>query len=605
MKKNISLCVIAEGDSKLERIKMLYDSIYPYIYSFHITANGGEDNESCDKLKKWCEDKDIQYTYLKWDDDYAKQRNFNFSQVPPETDFILWADSDDVIVGGEYLQEIAGIMTERGFDSMFFPYWYGCKFEGDPHPKNFRSIELTQMRERLLRPNSIVWKGRLHETPVPINGQNHKYSKVEFSKEADLVKGKYPVAWMHLSAYRGESEDIQNKRMKRNRRILELQLADERKAGQADPRTLLYLMKIYAEEDDPSILKNCIAMGEEYMSKSGWDAERALCTSLMSKCMGKMGNDQGAADFLHKAIAEYPHDPLLYLHLAKAYYNLQNYRAMKHWMNVALSLDIDEAQNNINNLLEMKLLSSELFLRYFLDVEKNPNKAWEAAKQLVELNPTENNKENELHLFDVKELNLASSNMHKYIGYLESIGKTDLIVKTIECMPKQMRDLPFAISLFNKYKEPKVWGEKEICYFANFSQNHFERWSPKSIERGIGGSETAVIRLAEEWTKMGYKVTVYGDPGRDEGEHNGVLYLPWFKFNSKDKFNIFIQWRSSYMAGRISCKRFYVDLHDIFYEYDHIKHIEAIDKILVKSAYHRSLAPKIPDHKFQIISNGI
>lgn len=600
MKQKIALCIITEGDEKLKNLQLLYESISPYVDRIYLTANSNK----VEKTKAWCHELGIEYSYLKWDDDFATQRNFNFSQVGDDIDYIIWADSDDVILGGEYIPRIVQVMEDKGYQSMFFQYWYGVKFDGEPHPKNFKEVELTQMRERIFRKDAIYWKGRIHETPIPVNGEDHKYTKVEYSKKPQPEKGKYPIAWLHLGADRDIPKDILKIRMDRNQRILEKQLADERKEGQADPRTLLYLMKIYAESHDAKLLEECISMGDEYMSKSGWDAERAVCTSLMARCMGELGDHKKAAEFLHQAIQEYPHDPLLYLHLARAYYNLKNYRSMRHWMRIGISLDLDEAQTSMNNLLEMKILTSELMLKYYLESEKDVEKAYDSAKKLYELNPTENNKKNEEYLYDLKELNIASGHIHKYLKYLDDIGEEDKIVQTIEQMPSGMRKLPFANSLYFKYKEPRVWGENEICYFANFGQAHFEKWDDTSLEKGIGGSETAVIRLSQEWAKLGYKVTVFGDP-KQIGERDGVTYLPWYMFNKKDKFNIFIQWRSGHLAGKISTKKFYIDLHDVWYEYDYLDRIDHIDKIFVKSEYHKSFGKSLPQDKFVVISNGI
>jgi hypothetical protein len=82
--------------------------------------------------------------------------------------------------------------------------------------------------------------------------------------------------------------------------------------------------------------------------------------------------------------------------------------------------------------------------------------------------------------------------------------------------------------------------------------------------------------------------------------------LPYYYFNIKDEFNIFIQWRAGTLAGKVKAKKFFIDLHDIFHPSNYppelVKHV---DKIMVKSRYHRDLAPDIPNEKLVIISNGI
>lgn len=610
----LTLCVIVEGDKKLDNLKRLVSSVDKFVDNVCITANGGEDEQPTVETEAWCKQNGYNYSFLLWDDDFSAQRNFNFAQAPEDTDYIVWADSDDVIIGGEHLREIAEKSKERGYITMFFDYWYGNRFEGEPSLETLIDVELTQTRERLIAPKTMEWRKRLHESPIPLPGVDDTYSELKYSEEYDPEKGKYPIAWVHLGAARYGSEEQNAKRTIRNKRILEKQLQEERADAGADPRTLLYLMKIYAEPhhftQDPleieKYLELCLSMGEEYLSKSGWDEERAQCCTMMSKCMAKLGDKEQATRFLHEAIREYPLDPLLYLNLSKLYFDQQNYSAMKHWMDVGLKTPMSASNRRMNNELEMKLLAAGLAKNYAFYAERNVRKAYKAAKLLYEIEPLEEFKKDMLQLYDLAALDENSERAHKLLKYYDEIGARDAIVQTIEAMPKGMRELPFANRLYNKYVHPRVWAKDEIAYFASFGQAHFEQWGPSSLEKGIGGSETAVIQLAKQWARMGYRVTVYGDPKQEEGMHDGVRWLPWYKFNRRDKFNILIQWRHNSLAELVSAKKFLVDLHDVWNEADYpTRKLGAIDALMVKSQYHKSLAPSIPDKKFKVISNGI
>ena len=562
--------------------------------TYHITANH-EHTET----KKWCKEKGYDFSYLKWDDDFSAQRNFNFARAPKDTDYICWADSDDVVIRADLIPQVAENAKKNDIDAVFFHYIYGAEFDGKASAETFVREELGQSRERLLKKGSIVWKKRLHESPVPLDGEKFVHSKVPYDD-------KNPTVWLHLGADRDQPKDAIIKRTTRNRRMIEMDLEDERKNGEADPRTLLYLMKIYAEEkDDEKMLLRCIEMGKEYIDKSGWDEERAVCYKLMATCMGHLGRHSDSRDLLMNAIKEFPYDPLLYLHLARAYRNLENWGAMKHWMKIGMSLNLSESRAQMDNILELKVLGAELMLEFYLGGEKNIRKAWEASKLLNKVNPTKNNKNNEDYLFNRKELDIATEHAHKLLDYYKDIGREDLIASTVETFIDEIRELPFMVKLYNRYKEPKVWEKDEICYLANYGGEHFERWGPSSLEKGIGGSETAVIKLSQEWAEMGYRVTVYGDPGKEMGEHNGVTWLPYYKFNPRDKFNIFIQWRANNIAGRVSTKKFYVDLHDVWTSYTYMDKLDSIDGIMVKSEYQMKLGEGIPKDKFIIISNGI
>lgn len=589
----IALAMITQGDKELEFLKGAVASALPAVDSVYITAN----QTPYSATKEWCEKNGYHFSFLKWNKDFGEQRNFNFSQVPKDYDFILWMDSDDVIIGAEYLKEIAAISKKQEFDVVFFDYWYGAKFKGKPSLETFVEQELTQKRERLIRMGKTTWKKRIHETPVPIDGEHFRYSRVPYTPEK-------PVAWLHLGADREMDIKAIEAKMARNRELLELELNDERKDGEADPRTLLYLMKIYAESEDPQILKKCVELGDEYLQKSGWDQERAVCYQMMSKCMGKLGLNEDAKDFLHNAIKEYPYDPLLYLYLARTYFNLGDFRAMHHWMTLGLNLKMEDNNSGFQNILELKIVSSELMVEYYFNGEKNVDKAYEAAVMLNKVNPTPQNQQNVDYLLNAKKLNSAAKNVHEVILHLEETNQEDKIADLVKTLPDELKHLPFAINYYNKYQEPRVWGDNEICYYANFGGPWFEKWDGNSVKTGLGGSETAIVKLSEEWAKLGYKVTVYGDPNT-VGEINGVTYLPFYEFNQRDLFNIFVQWRNNHMADKVNAKKFYVDLHDIYFEATLKPKLLQTDKIFVKSKYHRDLAPEIPDNKFEVIPNGL
>jgi len=587
---NIAAALIVKDDSELTGLTTALDSIQPYVESVYVTVTG----KQVDKIKFLCKKRGINYSYFKWVDDFSAARNFNFAQVKQPVDYIFWMDADDVLIGGEKLKEVAAQAKTGGKDVVFFTYWYGCEFTGEPSPSTFKAVQLEHNRERLIRPGTHLWKGRLHETPVPVPGAKNNYTKYIYSNEQ-------PIVVMHLAPESGLAE-----KMARNQRILELQLTDERtREVGADPRTLLYLMKIYAEKDIEADWQKVLEMGAEYLTKSGWNEERAVCYEQMAVVSGKLGDQAQAAKYLHQAISEWPHQPLLYVRLATAYFNLQNYGFAEYWAGIGANMNIDNGGSNLTNIKAMKLMYAELLLKLNYNAKKDTKKALEAAKLLFQELATQENAQQVAFLEDINSLNEACGNVDKLCGYLQNIGNPELIAPILDSLPIAINSQPFALKLRQQFAPPRIWGADEICYFANFGGKHFEEWSGKSLAKGIGGSETAVIELSKRWTKMGYKVTVYGDPGADKGDIDGVTYLPWYYFNHKDSFNIFIQWRTPQLAGKVKAKKFLVDMHDIYNEIDFVDKMDQIDAIMVKSDYHRNLSVNIPQEKFQIIGNGI
>lgn len=585
----IALSIITKGDEELENLKKCVSSFLPFVDGVFITANG----KKTQKTKEYCNTLKLNYSYLKWDDDFAKQRNYNFSQIRG-FDWIVWADSDDMLVGGEYLREIAETSLKNDFDCVFFTYYYGCIFDGEPSFNNIKHVDLIQKRERLLKPNVFKWVGRLHETPIPVENYTPRYTYVEYSE-------KYPILWLHTEVERDPNTKKNIERMQRNKRILEKQLDEERRSKNgADPRTLLYLMKIYAELQDKNLWVKCLEMGGEYLQKSGWDEERAVCLNIMSRCYSFLGQEDKARDMLLLSLKEYPYSVLTYLYLARVYFNLGDYGKMEHWLKTALSID-EKNISQMNNELEKKILASELTLKLQYLVKKDIRKALKSAEYLLSISPTDEVRATYEKMKELTELDLACENTHKLIKYLEKTNKEERIVPLLLALPDEIKNLEFAFYYYNKYKKPRVWRQNEVCYYAYLGE-HFEKWSPNSLKTGIGGSETAVIKLSREWVKKGYQVVVYADVDK-EGVYDGVLWLPAYKFNVRDRFNIFIQWRSSSLAGKIKAKMFLVDLHDLYSPLS--INWDGVDYVMVKSKYHRSLASYIPDYKFKIISNGV
>lgn len=589
--------MIIKDDSELESFKESLYSVLPYVQFAQITSNGKQTAEIeafIEYTRGVFPNITIDYTHLAWTDDFSAQRNHSFNRIPTDYDFIYWQDSDDLLVGGDLLESLATIAKRNGQDVVFLAYWYGCEFSGKPSLQTFKRVDIEHYRERLIRPGTIVWKGRLHETPIPVAGQKDNYTKVQYDPKNS------PIAVMHTATL----DDAETKLL-RNQAILELQLEEERQKDTADPRTLLYLMKIYTEIGDKETLEKCIEMGKEYLEKSGWDEERANCCDLMAICSTKLDRMHDSIKYLHQAISEYPHQPLHYIRLALAYFNVARYRESRHWLEIGTKIDLDRKTAGINNIKELKVLTTQLVLKLAFQVEKNIDTAVEAAKVLVEEQPIKENEDNLNYLLDRKALKDASEASLKLLEYFEMVGDDESTLRVLDALPLIISEQPFAIGQRKRISKPRVWKDNEICYFANFMSPHFEKWDSHSLSKGIGGSETAVIELAKQWADKGYKVYVYGDP-EYIGEQQGVTYLPWYYFNQADKFNIFIQWRNASIAPKIKAKKYFVDLHDVVAQADYPQEImDAVDGVIFKSEYHRNMLPDLPDEKAIIISNGI
>lgn len=75
-----------------------------------------------------------------------------------------------------------------------------------------------------------------------------------------------------------------------------------------------------------------------------------------------------------------------------------------------------------------------------------------------------------------------------------------------------------------------------------FCGEGLEKWNPDQIDRaGLGGSETAVVRLAEQLVAKGLRVMVYGPV---DGAWNGVFFRHYSKWIPGNPLMAFISWRN-------------------------------------------------------------
>ena len=249
------------------------------------------------------------------------------------------------------------------------------------------------------------------------------------------------------------------------------------------------------------------------------------------------------------------------------------------------------------------MLATETLIRLHWEWDKNKKvrKAYQFAKKLVELNPDPQNVEYAEQLRSLANLDVACEHTHKLCQYLEEQGDEKAVLGVIRSVPTAISQQPFAINLWKKNSNPRFWPKDEIAYYCGAG---LEYWDADSLKKGIGGSEAAVIELAREWAKLGWKVTVYGNPETIK-VMDRVNYVPYYYLNTRDKFNIFIEWRNTHFADKISAKKYFVDFHDVVNPIMVKDKLDQIDGIMVKSIAHKNLLGGIDDSKIKVISNGI
>lgn len=138
--------------------------------------------------------------------------------------------------------------------------------------------------------------------------------------------------------------------------------------------------------------------------------------------------------------------------------------------------------------------------------------------------------------------------------------------------------------------------------------NTGELFNPDAIKaNGSGGSEEALVWLTQLLAERGWQITVFASCGKDECQYGNVSWKSSESWNCADYHDIVVLWRfPSKLELDINARIIYLDLQEAI-SVDQLtpERVSRLTKIFVKSRFHRSVYPGIPDHKFAVIPNGI
>lgn len=615
----IALSLINKGTGKdTERLETCLSSISSYVDGIFITFSEPPNmtkkaeeiakkfnahvshNESKlvvdEKTFTWCKEFFGYDPYMKVGDKlflFDVARNYNMSQIPKEYDWIFWMDTDDVLRNGQNLRPVAEEMLKKGFEAVYFNYLYQVILEESDKPvweQKVKHIIISHVRERLIRnEGKYKWIAPIHETLI--------------EQTPTQKTDNYDLEVMHLATEEDRRDSL-------TRNLPNLELAIYQSEGK-DPRHLYYLAKALFDMRTPETDKRAIPLIMAYLygeHKSGWPQERSQASEYLAELYRRNGETNNAIKACMNAMIEYPQNPAIYLSLSQTYLAKQDYENALFWCKIAATIP-EPNTTLVKNPRDIQGQILEILYNCAINMG-NVDAAWAAALKVKELMP-ENPQAQQIFdwISQVREQRDISKTVLTLVDYLKKTGESHKIKPLLAATPRISEDVPSIIDVKKKNNPPKMWQDDEIAIYCG---PQFTQWTPKNLEKPdeafIGGSEEAVIRMTQELSKLGFRVTVFADPGIDlEGEYDGVKYLPYYKFNSFDNFNIVIAWRQpKFFLQEIKAKKKYVWLHDIQnpLDYDEAT-INSVDKFFFLSKWHRSNVEKIPDEKIFLTSNGI
>ncbi|MDD3487651.1 MAG: hypothetical protein PHF35_04755 [Candidatus Moranbacteria bacterium] len=560
--KKIALNFIFKGNEEPEQLAKMLSSAAPFVDGIFATATWSKKGKAVKMVRNF----GGKVSFFKWNDNFSDARNHALARVPKKYEYVLWLDSDDVLQGGQNIKKL----VEAGLDGYFATYNYQID-------EKTGQVLIEHPRERIFRRDCYVWKGMLHETAIA-----KREVKTAFVK--DIAVNHFPK----------EEEVAEN--IKRNIRILEK--AYKKEGKNHDPRTEFYLARCYFDDRQ---LGKAEKLFWDYLEKSGWDEERAMAYNYLSEIYRSVEKYDDAIDCLLTAIRERPEFPTWYINLGVVYGKIKDWDKALLYTKFGLSMDQPKTA--------MVLVPRDDTMRaletiYFACLAKNkPLEALGAADKMLKLFPNDKllvkRKQAVGNLLRMSEVGKAVS---KVVKELEDLGETEKAEALIGGLPSSISDNAFCEKLKQKYMPAKKWPKKSIVYYCG---KGFEKWSPINLAQGIGGSESAVIHLCKFWSKRGYRVTVFGYP-QEEGTYDGVEYLNYWRFNPKDEFDIFIGWRNETLFNLdLKARLKLIDYHDVInpMELDE-ERLSRIDRIMVKSQYHKQMLPEKAKKKALVVSNG-
>lgn len=568
----LALSLISEGNHP--NIKRAVQSVYKYVDGIFITTT---------KINKpqW-DDPKVHWSFCPWKDDFSFARNFNLKQIPASYTHLLWIDSDDIVKNPQVIPDVVSTMEEKGLDAVFVDYNYDIDKSGH--------ILIVHPRERIIRLGVYQWKGKLHETLIP----NRKVRTV-FIK--DFAVNHYPTKENKAGG------------LLRNLTILQKDYEEQRKllvAGkiqEIDPRSEYYLGRCLYDTHTEVGYKRAFQLFQDYIEHSGWDEERAFAWNYIGNIQYIFKKYEDSVLAYLSAIKERPEFPTWHINLARSYAAMKDFGKAEHHIQVGITMKQPNTAMILTPLEDK--INSLLVLFYVFFNKKDFPQTLKSAKMLYDLQPTEENAKRIESVEKLEKWTHWMKNVAEMAGEMYNKNQIDKIENLLNGLPDEVASTVMTDTLKAQYTHPKIWPKKSICYYAAIE---VQTWSPKSLKTGLGGSEQAIINLSKQWTKLGYDVTVYTNVGEDEGEYDGVKYLNFYRFNPKDKFDIVVSWRNPHFIHKnlLDARLVLLDLHDVpeVGEFDR-ELVEKVDYIMVKSPYHRSLLPNIPDGKFKIIGNGI
>lgn len=577
----ISCCMIL-GNCKAELIETL-QSIQGFVdeFCFLVTRDDtGSTQKVLNIYKDMAEASDVDVkvkvdleSYLYEDKipkSFADMRNDNFAMASHE--IICWFDSDDQVVVGcpeEFKAQVIGDFEQYDLDGIHGDYDYEVTSTG--------KVLTRQVRERFLKKGAIEWRGPLHEVASFL-----KRSNVTFYRR-DVFYVKH-----NRDSFNSESSAAQ---AIRNRLVLERHMDLN---PDYEIRMDFYYGHVLFESKE---YEKAIHHYDRYLKDSGFREERYLAYLKKAACYRGLKRHKDAIKSCFEAIDQDPQWCEGYSDLAESYFELKEWPKVVHWCLQAMQRATEtDRRGTVWNPIAIDTRPRYLMKEACVNVGD-----WQNAKicndALLKLYPDEPT----LHEFNER--------VTREIKYIDDVKIHSEALDQIPDNEKSdyVKKLSPELQRFGKFGKHINYAElqgdkKSIAIFCGEAPEH---WGPSSVDKGIGGSEEAVINMSKRLVELGWHVEVFCNAS-EVGVINGVVWRDWASINDYH-YDICVAWRAvQFFDSDINADKKYLWLHDLQDESLYSdKVLDKIDRVFCLSQFHRDTVPFIPDDKIYITGNGI
>jgi glycosyltransferase involved in cell wall biosynthesis len=525
----IALAVIAGYDAIEEGFERMLKSVEGKVDGVYVAYTGSEngvDDPVFDQIFDLIDPEIFKWATVSpvgWKDDFAAARNASFDLVrraierdKVEYDYILWLDCDDVVPPRADFYSACEEMKSRKAHGAFVNYEYQYDEEHDV-------VMAEHYKERLFRTDvDWSWIYPIHENCIGPMGA--RMTKLEANQYWTV---------RHL---RGE---VKPKR-ERNRRIVKKWFDEE---GASEPRAVMFMAhETFAMAEDTEegrekqlLLGAALKLYKQFIATTPPDDDSYACNRQVAEILTMLGRYDDAINIDLQGIKMQPTWPASYVGIAVTHHIAGDYEEAIIWSCLARSagrrpdtlhafvaLDLDYKPWMIEGDSLMKLGRFD--------------EACQAFARAQKIYPDE-------------------FTMQRY--YEADRARTEYAEAVDHAEPAQ----------------PRAWGEMSEKSIAFFVPPSIEDWNPiKFQEEGLGGTETCVIRLAQELSNRGWQVSIFGSPGNFDGlveysAKNTAGCIRWLRsgaYHPDEPFGVFVALRSpEILDAPINAKLKILWLHDV------------------------------------------